>query len=318
MTAGRREDGPLLTGRATFVPDVELPGLLEVAFVRSPVAHARLAAVDTTAARTAPGVRFVAVAASLAGAGLFPDLVARARPVREPALCDQRVRYVGAPIAAIVADDRYLAEDAAELVVVEYEELTAVATIDDALRPDAPRLYEDWPDNRLLVSTPVALAVDEAFSNVRVISGTYQMQRQAPQPMETRGVVADYRAGRLTVWTSTQVPHVERTVLARTLGMSESDIRVIAPAVGGGFGGKLHVYREDVVVAWLACHLGRPVRWIEDRREHFLASSHARDQRMEMAAALDEDGGIAALRCQITCDVGSGEIMPPGLGPPMV
>ena len=144
------------------------------------------------------------------------------------------------------------------------------------------------------------------------------MGRHAPVPLEGRAVVAEYRSGRLTVWTSTQVAHVERTILARVLGLPEHRVRVISTDVGGSFGGKLHIYPEDAAIAWLAVKLGQPVRWIEDRREHFLASSHAREQRHEIEAAVAEDGSILGIRAHIVCDVGSGELLPPGTSPSMV
>jgi carbon-monoxide dehydrogenase large subunit len=161
-------------------------------------------------------------------------------------------------------------------------------------------------------------ALDDLLARARVISGEYRMGRQAPAPLEGRVVVAESRRGRLTLWTSTQVPHVERTVLARILGMPEHHVRVIAGDVGGSFGGKLHIYPEDAVLAWLARHLGRPVRWIEDRREHLLASSHAREQWHRIDTAVDDEGAILGIRARIVCDVGSGELLPPGTSPAFV
>ncbi len=314
----RREDPRLLTGRGSFVADVRLPGMLEAAFVRSPLAHARIRGVDVTAARRSPGVTAVLTGVDLADVQPFPDLRERTRPVRQRALCVDRVRYVGAPVAAVVADDRYLAEDAAELVDLDLEELPVVADMDAALAPDAPLLYDDWPDDRVVATAPVDPELDALFATHRVVRGSYAMQRHAPMPLETRGVVATVERGRLLVWTSTQVPHVVRTVIARTLGLPEHRIRVIAGDVGGGFGGKLHVYPEEVVIPALAWRLRRAVRWVEDRREHFLASSHAREQRHVMEAALDERGDIVAVRCDLVCDVGSGEILPPGVAPAFV
>ncbi len=313
----RREDDRLLTGRGRFVADVRRPGALEVAFVRSLVAHATVT-VDPAAARRMPGVHRVVAATDLVGIGTVPDLLARARPVGQIPLARDRVRYVGAPIAAVVADDRYLAEDAAEAVAVEYAELPSLVDIDAALAPGAPRLYEDWPDNRVIATSPADPDVAAAFAASRVIGGSYRMQRHTAMPIETRGCLAEYDGERLTVWSSTQVPHIERTVLAGVLGLGEDRIQVIAGDVGGAFGGKLHVYPEDAVVAWLAMELRRPVRWIEDRREHFVASSHAREQRQHIEAALDDTGQIVAIRCRITCDVGSGEILPPGTSPSFV
>ena len=314
----RREDERLLTGRAAFVADVELAGCLEVAFVRSPVPHARIGRIETAAASAAPGVHLVVGAADLDGMSPIPDTHTRTRPVAQFPLARGRVRYVGAPMVAVVADDRYLAEDAAELVEVELDELPAVISIDEALAEGAPRLYDEWPDNRIIEIERPNPEMDALFARSRVIRGTYRMQRHTSMPMETRGAAAEYRRGRLTIWTSTQVPHVERTILARVLGIPESDLRVIAPDVGGGFGGKLQLYPEDAVVAWLAMRIGRPVRWIEDRREHFLGSVHARDERVDLEGAIDDEGHLVALRARLVCDVGSGETYPPGTSPALV
>lgn len=317
-TLGRREDARLLAGRGSFVADHPRIGMVEVAFVRSPLAHARVLSVDTSDARAMEGVVAVVTAADLDDVAALPDLHQRARPVGQFPLARDRVRYVGAPVVAVVARDRYLAEDAAEAVVVEYDELPVLGSIDAALAPDAPILHDGWPDNRVVTVEPVNPELDEVFARSRVISGEYRMHRHTAMPMETRGVLAEVDGTRLRVRTSTQVPHVERTVLARTLGLAEDRIQVIAGDVGGGFGGKLHVYPEDVVVAWLALWLRRPVRWIEDRREHLVASSHAREQRHNLEAAVDADGRILAVRASIVCDVGSGEILPPGISPSFV
>jgi carbon-monoxide dehydrogenase large subunit len=311
----RLEDDRLLTGAGRYVADVHLDGMLEVAFVRSQMAHARIRDVGLDGVRDQPGVVHAVVGRDLIAAGVtsFPDFIGHARRVQAPPLFTDRVRYVGAPIAAVVAEDRYRAEDAAELADVSYDELPAVASIGDALAPDAPRLFEDWPDNLMVDLRRSNPDVESLLKGSRVVRGTYTTHRHTGVPIETRGVVAEYRDGRLTVWTSTQNPHIERTTLSYLLGMPERAIRVVAPDVGGGFGSKTHVYGEDVVVAWLAMRLRRPVRWIEDRLEHMVASCHAREQVHEMEAAVADDGTITALRCRITCDVGTGEIFPPGI-----
>jgi carbon-monoxide dehydrogenase large subunit len=314
----RREDARLLRGEGAFAADQQLPGTLDVAFVRSPLAHARVTSVSADAARRAPGVEAVVAAADLEGMLAFPDLHPRTRPVTQFPLARERVRFVGAPVAAVLARDRYAAEDAAELVDVDYDELPAVLDVDAALAADAPRLYDDWPDNIIVAMAPPNPALDEVMARSRVISGEYRMGRHAPMPLEGRVAVAAWERGRLTLWTSTQVPHIERTLLARTLGLAEHRIRVVVGDVGGSFGGKLHVYTEDAVVAWLAMRTGRPVRWIEDRREHLLASSHAREQRHWLDAAVDEQGDIVAIRARVVADVGSGEILPPGTSPSFV
>lgn len=314
----RREDPRLLTGQATFVADVELADPLDIAFVRSPLAHARIGAIDTAAATAAPGVARVVTAADLKGMSAVPDTAAFIRPVHRFPLATDRVRYVGSPVVAVAATDRYLAEDAAELVEVTYDELPVLASMTDALADDAPRLYDDWPDNKLVDTSRPTPEIDEIFARSKVIRGKYRMHRHAPMPLETRGAAAEFRRGRLTVWTSTQVPHQERTILSRILGLSETDIQVIAPDVGGGFGGKLQLYPEDAVVAWLAMHSGRPTRWIEDRREHLIASSHARDEEVEIEGAVDAEGHLVALRARLLVNMGSGEIYPPGSAPAFV
>jgi carbon-monoxide dehydrogenase large subunit len=311
----RVEDDRLLTGRGTFVADIHLPGMAEMAIVRSFVAHARLTGVDVTGARAADGVLAVVTAGELEGVKDYPDFVEYARGVGTPVLCRDRIRFTGQAVAAVVAEDRYRAEDAAELVEVAYEELPAVTSIETALGQDAPKLYDEWPDNRIVdIPSFESDEVRELFANAgRVVKGTYSMHRHAPVPMETRGCVAEHRDGRLTLWTCTQSPHIARTTLAMVLGVPERDIRVVAPDVGGGFGGKTHIYPEEVLVCWLAMRLGRPIRWIEDRAEHMVSAVHAREQVHEFEAVVDADGTIRALRCHIVTDVGSGAVFMPGV-----
>lgn len=314
----RREDRALLDGTATFVADIRMPGLVDAAFVRSPYAHATIKEIDLTAAREHPSVHFAASAGDLTEVQEFPQFLPFLKNVCLFPLARDRVRYVGSPVAVVVADDRYLAEDAVMEVVVDYGELPVVGSIEESLGPDSPRLYEDWPDNKLLFFPHSSDEVAKAFEKYPSIKTTFRTQRQSANPMETRGVVAEYRAGRLTVWSSTQVPHMLRSTLSFTLGLSEARIRVIAPDVGGGFGAKLHQYPEEIVVAWLAMTIGRPVRWIEDRSEHMVTAVHARDQLMELEAAYDDQGHIQALRCNLVTDVGSGEIFAAGTATSLV
>ena len=315
--AARLEDNRLLAGRGQYVADIRLPGMVEAGFVRSGIPHGRILEIDTTAARASGSVLAVATAGDLDGVSSVPDFSPLARPVASFPLCRDRVRYVGAPVAVVVARDRYEVEDALELVVPRLEPLPAVATLDDALAA-GERLYPDWPDNKLVEVAGRNPAVDDAFERLRRIGGTYTVQRQAPVPLEPRGVVAQFWDGRLTVWSSTQFPHILRTMLSHVLGLPESSIRVIAPDVGGGFGGKSEIYAEEYVVPWLARRLGRPVRWIEDRAEHMVAACHARDVRIEIEAAVREDGAIEALRGSVLHDVGSGEIYPFGFSPSLI
>ncbi|MDI2027844.1 xanthine dehydrogenase family protein molybdopterin-binding subunit [Saccharopolyspora sp. TS4A08] len=313
----RIEDDRLLTGRARFIADVVLPGMVEVAFVRSDVPHARVRGIDTGAAAESPGVHAVFGGAEVDLAAV-PDRMPWVRPVGHVPLARDRVRYVGCPLAVVVADDRYLAEDAAELVEADLEPLPVVGTADQALADDAPLLYPEWGDNLLLSVEPDTAQVDAAFAELRTVSGTYEIRRHSAVPLEGRGVVAEYRDGRLTVWTSTQAAFVVRGMLSAVLGLPERDIRVITPDVGGGFGQKNEIYPEEYLIPWLAMRLRRPVRWIEDRHEHLVAATHARDTTIRLSAAVREDGTIAALRGRVRTDLGSGEIFPAGYGPSLV
>ena len=295
--------------------------MLDVAFVRSVEPHALLGSIDTAPALALDGVHAVFTAADLAEVASFPDFVPGNQPVKQRPLAEDRVRYVGSPYAAVVADDRYVAEDAAALVAMstDYEALQTVASIDQALTDGAPKLYGEWPSNRVLDFPTELVEVRRAIEQAdHTFTETYTSQRQTGLPLETRGVVADVRDGQLTVWSSTQSPHVVRTTLALVLGIPEPRVRVIAPAIGGGFGTKAHVYPEDVVIAWIAWKLERPVRWIEDRLENLTSAPHARDQRHDVQVGYDDDGTIRAIRCHTTGDVGSGEIFFPGTAPTLV
>ena len=308
----RREDAPLLTGRGQYVADIRLAGMLEASFVRSHLAHARILGVDLDRARAMPGVVAALAGGDLSGVHEFPDYISWQRGVHQFPLQRDRVRYVGAPVAVVVASDRYETEDAAELVEVEYEELPAVLSIEEALAPDAPKLFDDWPDNKVMDLPSVDAEVERLLTSSPTVVGRYRVQRQAPCPMETRGVVAEFIRGRLTVYSSQQSAHILRTTLATVLGLPERLIRVVTPDVGGGFGGKTHQYPEEMVVAWLAMHLRRPVRWIEDRAEHLVSAVQAREQVMVLEGSYASDGSITALRSEVICDVGSGEIAMPG------
>ena len=303
----RNEDPRLLRGLGSFVDDIDPAGVLHAAILRAPHGHARMRSLDVTAARRLSGVQAVytagdlgdfnqpaplviphpalthgrtqrplavdAVSASdLTDVGVYPDFITYMQPVKATVLAQDKVRYVGAPIAAVVGEDRYAAEDGVELVEVDYGELPPVTTREAALADDAPKLFDHWPDNRI-VNSPLTLEdVEEVFRTHRVVRGSYATHRHSGVPMETRGCAAEYRHGRLTLWTATQSPHIVRTTLSYVLPIAERDIRVVAPDVGGGFGTKTHIYPEEVLVCWLAMRLGRPVRWIEDRTEHLVAT----------------------------------------------
>ena len=315
----RLEDKRLLSGNARFLADIRRPGMVEMALVRSHLPHARIKSIDLSSARAEPGVLAAISASDLDGLSPIPDYFDWARPVRNFALMRDRVRYVGAPVAAVVASDRYLAEDAVELVEVDYEELKVVSTVGEALAPGSTLLYQDWPDNRMVEVPAANPRADRIFAQApRVVHGRYTTQRYSAMPMETRGAIAEYVDGRLTVWSSTQLPHILRTMLATVLALPESDIRVIAPDVGGGFGCKAELYPEEFLVAALAIRLGSPVRYVEDRTEHLVSAAQARDMTIDLEAAIEEDGTILAIRGSIIQDLGSEEIYPPGFAMALV
>lgn len=311
----RVEDDRLLSGEARFAADIALPGMVEAAFYRSPLPHARIVGVCIGDALDVRGVSGPFTARDMTDVSPYPDFDEHARPVGIFPLARERVRYAGAPIAVMVAEDRYRAEDACDLLDVDLDPLDPVATTDAALAPGAPLLYPDWPDN-VVVDFPVDNPDANAeFDGRMTVSGRYEVGRHTGVPMETRGVVAEYREGRLTVWSTTQFPHIARTMLSYCLPLDENDIRVIVPDVGGGFGVKAEFYPEEVTIPWLAMRLGRPVRWIEDRREHLVATCHARDLVLDLEAAVDEDGRFRAVRGMAVQDMGAGEMYPFGYSP---
>ena len=303
----RVEDGPHLHGRARFVADIQLPRTLELAFVRSADARARVRAIVPPEGLA--GDRFWTAAklpelSPIAAASALPGYAAHGQPV----VASDRVRFAGEIVAAVLAGSRYDAEDLADAVGVETEPLPAIVTIADALAPDAPRANDDVPGNLFLRR---AIEVGDLEASRRSADLVYTERlgnaRYTGVPLETRGVVASYDPdrGELTVWTSTQVPHLLRTGLAMVLGLSERRIRVIAPDVGGGFGVKCNLYPEDAIVAAVAMRTGRPVRWIEDRREHLLASLHAREHEYEVEAHVAGDGEFLGLRVRVAVNVGA-------------
>src|SRR5437773_5318451 len=305
----RKEDGRLLTGRGRYVADLQLPGLLHAAIVRSPHAHARVERVDARRALAQPGVVAVLTIAELPEcAAAVPPLVAssRFRAYAQPALAGPEVRHAGEAVAVVVADDTYRAADAGEAVEVQYAVLRATAGVADAQAPDAPRVFSEWPDN---VAGPAEGAVGDVargFAQAHeVVEARLSVPRIAAMPIEPRGVVAqpDAPDGRLTIWTSTQVPFAVRAAIAAALGLAEEHVRVIAPDVGGGFGAKGHVYPEDVLLAAVARRLRRPVKWIETRREHFLATAPDRDQHHRARLGVARDGAIVAVETEFTRDV---------------
>lgn len=304
----RREDPRLISGLAHYVDDVKLPDILHVAFVRSIYAHAKIK-VDTKAAAQHPEVVAVITGEDILNkVGLIPvaaDLPTLKVEKHYP-LALGEVHYVGEPIAAVVATDRYIAKDAADLVNVDYDPLPVVMNPEQALK--APPIHEGLSDNIVLTWKLAGGDLEKTFKAAdRVIKQRFINQRLAPVSMETRGVLAHYMPGEntLTVWASTQIPHLLRTQIAGLLGLQENLVRVIAPEVGGGFGSKLNVYAEDVVVPYLSVKLGRPVKWIESRRENLLATIHGRDQIDDVEVAVKNDGTILGLKCDILADLGA-------------
>lgn len=316
----RVEDDRLLRGEGRFVDDLEPEGALEAAFLRTPHAHARIASIDASAGLALDGVVAVIDGRS---AALAPMVFAIAElipaPVREavdplvrvhpmPALATEKVTYVGQPVAMVVAESRYLAEDALELIDVEYEPLPAVVDPEAALAPGAPRLEDDWEDNLAIAFAATKGDAGAAFAEAAVVvEERFRSHRHVAAPIETRGVVAsaDPVDGRLTVWASTQTPHLLRDFLAGALGLDREQLRVVAPDVGGGFGLKGSIYPEDLLVPYAARRLGRPVKWIEDRSENLMASTHGREQVHDIALAADGDGRILAVRDRMLLNCGA-------------
>jgi carbon-monoxide dehydrogenase large subunit len=313
----RNEDARLLTGGALFVDDVELPGMLHAAFVRSPHAHARIRGIDVSSARGHEGVLAVYTAQDLGDYWKPGPLLVPPPPIEgaifnertQVPLAKDKVRHAGEPVALVIAESRYLAEDAAAAVAVDYEPLAAVADLERAVAPEAARVHEDVPGN-------VAAHVRQARGNYAqaahrahlVIRRRFYYDRGTSSPIETRGVVAqwDEKADRLTVWDTTQAPVVIRDGLAAMLGLSERQVRVIAPFIGGGFGPKIMMfYPEEVLIPWAAIELGRPVKWIEDRAEHFLATTHERAQIHDAEMALDAQGRILGIKDVFLHDTGA-------------
>jgi carbon-monoxide dehydrogenase large subunit len=322
--ARRLEDTRLITGRGRYTDDIHLPGMLHGALVRSPVAHGLLRGIDVGAALAVEGVHGVLTAADLAALGVGDLRVNWVHPgqrnASNPALAVDRVYYVGHPVAIVVAESRYAAEDAAELIVLDIDELPAVVNAEYALEANAPLLYPDWRTNVVVETILEGGEVEACFSAAPVrVSGRFRVQRQAAMPMEPRASLADYDSAtdELVLWTSTMTPHLVRTMIAQTCGWPEHKLRVVAPDVGGSFGPKDHAYPEDVLVCVLARRFGRPVKWIEDRREHFLATLHAREQVWDVELAADEEGLVLGVRGRVLYDCG-GHCSNHGVGPALL
>jgi len=317
----RREDRRLLTGQGQFVADLVLPRTLHAVVVRSPVAHAWIRSVDLSRARRAPGV-----VEALSGADLLQllppvpegqiSLPAKWTTViqhkflnpQEPLLAHDKARHVGEALAIVVAETRDQAEDAAELAALDLDALPAAVDPEAALKPDSPLVHDRYGTNLI-----GEFSVGRGDAAAAMAAAPHRLKRRfyhhryAAVPMECRGVVAahDRRTDAMTIWSSTQVVHWVRREAAALLGLPEARVRCIAPDVGGGFGGKGHVYPEDLLVAFLAHRLGRPVRWIEGRSEHLMSATHSRDQLHELEVGFDDDGRILALKDDYIVDCGA-------------
>jgi len=319
----RKEDGPLLTGRGSYVDNLALPGMVWVSIVRSPLAHARINRVDTSAALKVPGVVAAYSGADLASewaAGLpcaWPVAPETKIPDHWPVAKD-KARMVGDPVAVVVADTRAHAVDGAEAVDVDYEPLQPVTSIEQALADGAPVIHEEFGNNICFQDLKIANGdVDKVFAEAPVVvKQRYYHPRLIPNAMEPRGVLAQPMpvTGEMTMWSSTQIPHILRTLLALTLGIPESKFRVIAPDVGGGFGSKLDVYAEEAICLAVARKLGVPVKWIEERSENYLATLHGRDVIQDMEVAATEEGKLLGVRGKVLCDMGAYcQLVAPGI-----
>jgi aerobic carbon-monoxide dehydrogenase large subunit len=308
----RREDRRLLTGAGTYLDDVDLPGCYEAAFLRSPHAAARVLAMDTSAAKAVPGVIGVWTGRELADLlKPIPPKVSHPKLVEMPRypLPPDAAHFVGEPLAVVVAESRYIAEDAAELIEVEYEVRPAISSTTAALAPDAPRVHEQVPDNVAVHIVQTAGEPDAALESApHRLRERFVVTRGGGHSMETRGIAARYDSatGQLTAWPSTQSPHYTRNLLAHYLGLNEDDVRLVVPRdSGGGFGPKAQFHGEDAVVAYLARLLDHPVKWIEDRGENFVATMMERTQVHDVEVAFDDDGRLLAVRNVFQHDQGA-------------
>jgi carbon-monoxide dehydrogenase large subunit len=313
----RNEDPALLTGAATFVDDVQLPGMLHVAFVRSQWGHGRIKSIDTAAASKRPGVVRIFTAADLGDYWKPGPLLVSPPPIAnlrfnartQVPLALDKVRHVGEPMAIVVAESRYVAEDAAEEVVVDVEPLEACVDLERALDQNAPLVHDDLPSNLAAHVVQTKGDYDVAAAEAAVIvRRRFKYDRGASAAIENRGIIAswDARQRELTVWDTTQAPLPIRNGLAAMLGLSESQVRVIAPFIGGGFGPKIMMfYPEEVVIPWVAMQLRRPVKWIEDRSENFFATTQERGQIHDAEIALDAEGKVLGVKDVFIHDTGA-------------
>ena len=312
----RTEDPRLLTGRGSFVDDRQVSGLLHVAFRRSGEAHAIIRDIDCTAARAASGVVAVLTAADIAGAFIAPRAVSRMKGYYATALeplAKGRVRYVGEPIVAVIATSRYIAEDAAELIDIALDPLPVLTEPEQAAAPGAPLIHDVAGSNIIVAREFKRGDPDGQLAQAPVrIRRRFRFRRKTPGAIENRCYLAEIDAGRdqLTFYSTTQVPGIIRNALAEALDMPGSRLRVIAPDVGGGFGGKTTLYAEEILVCIAARRLGRPVKWASDRLEDLISTTHGFDEIIDAEIGLDAGGHILALAADVTGDVGAYSVYP--------
>jgi aerobic carbon-monoxide dehydrogenase large subunit len=327
----RKEDPELLTGQGRYVDDIALPGMLWLSFARSPVAHANLTRVDTSAAAGMPGVVAVFSGQDLAGdwasgmpcAWPIGDRVLPDEPTSDARIPDHwpvakdRVRYQGEIVAVVVADSREHAADAIEAVDVDYDELPVVTDMQEALKEGSPVIHEQFGGNEAYTWSFTNGDVDAVFANAPVVvKERYYHPRLIPNAIEPRGVVVQPvpAQGEVTIWSATQIPHILKTLMALVMGIHEAKIRVIAPDVGGGFGSKLNFYAEEAIAVAVARRLGQPVKWIEERTEAYLATIHGRDVIQEMEIAATEEGKTLGFRAKLYADFGAYmQLVTPGI-----
>src|SRR6266404_2695522 len=306
----RREDPRLITGTATYVDDIQMPGMHHACILRSPHGAARIRSINVKAASEHPGVVAVFTGKDVAAVGPVP-CGASLPGLRVPAhsiLAKDRVYFVGHPVAVVVATDRYIAADALDLVEVDYEPLQAVADPEKALAKGAPAVHPEWPDNIAFTFHQEGGEPEKAFKEAEVVvKQRITSQRLIPTAMETRGVVAEYHGAEksLILHSSTQIPHLMRTLVAMMLGLPENHLRVITPEVGGGFGSKLNVYAEEALMCHISQKIGKPVKWIESRRENFLCTIHGRGHVDYYELAAKRDGTVLGLRLKLIQDLGA-------------
>ncbi len=321
----RREDPRLITGAAKYTDDMVLPGTLHMAVVRSPHAHAIIKSIDTRAAKAVEGVVAVFTGEDLTLAPIpCAWLVPNANLIVPPhhALAKDKVRYVGDAVAIVLAEDRYIAQDAADLVHVEYEELPAVVDPEAAAQDGAPQLFDDIPNNVAFrwVASSGDEALEKAFAEADVVvKERIVQQRLLPTAMEPRAALAQWNAGtnELTMWVTSQNPHIHRFIISGVTGLPEHKVRVIAPEVGGGFGSKIPVYPDEAMVAWASIKLNRPVKWTETRSENFLVTIHGRDHVEYVEMAAKQDGTVTAIRGTVYAGMG-GYLSTAGPGIPTI